>query len=246
MDGRIKFRPKSYFKANAEYVLTIKYSKKTTYLLNLSTISNLEQALIELEEIFFILPDSDYDYVEANNMKKRILNISPKILMSMYRADVKMKLVNGPITDEPELNYLRGVVPRGWEGTGMTWDDVPGAGGYEMPIARIGYSEPGIWNNHDTINLELHELAHTVDNYISGDLSEPISFSEQFISIWESEVEHVLNYYYFIEYPEEYFAETFAMYYLSEDSKAKLKALAPMTYDYIKDLDKFTNIKDFD
>lgn len=243
----IQFKAQNNFKANSDYLLTISFKQNKTYLFNFSTMSKLQQTMLKLEKNFFIMPIyDDYDLDEAQKMKARILSISPKILMSLYSANVKMKLTNGPITDEPELMYLKGTIPRGWEGTGLTWDDVPGAGGYNLPIARIGYSEPSILNNHDTINLELHEIAHTVDNYITGKVEKPISFSNEFIEIWESEVEQVLSYDYFITYPEEYFAETFAMYYLDKDSNNQLKEFAPKTFNYIKDLDRLTGIKDFD
>ncbi len=247
INNEIQFKAQNDFMADSDYLLTINYKQNKTYLFNFSTMSKLQQTMLKLEENFFIMPVyDDYDHDEAQKMKARILFISPKILMSLYSANVKMKLTNGPITDEPELMYLKGTVPRGWEDTGLTWDDVPGAGGYDMPIARIGYSDPSSLNNHDTINLELHEIAHTVDNYITGEVKEPISFSKEFIEIWESEVEQVLSYSYFMTYPEEYFAEAFAMYYLNEDSKQQLKEFAPKTYNYIKDLDRLTGIEDFD
>ena len=128
----------------------------------------------------------------------------------------------------------------------MTWDDVPGAGGYDLPIARIGYSDPKPENNHDTINLELHELAHTVDNYISGSVDDPISFSDEFVEIWREEVYDILPYDYFINYVEEYFAEVFAMYYLNEESKSELKENAIKTYNFIDDLDRFTNLENLE
>lgn len=243
----VDLRSKDGFLPKSNYLLTATYTSGKSYQVILNTLSRREQVLFDIRENFFIMPaEGDYDIDEAEKMKDRILNISPKILLSMYKAGVRMKLANGPITNEPELQYLQGEVPRGWEYTGMTWDDVPGAGGYDLPIARIGYSDPSFENNHDTINLELHELAHTVDNYITGRVEDALSFSDEFIDVWEQEVHSVLPYDYFIDYPEEYFAEAFAMYYLSEDSKNELRTLAPKTYDFIDTLDIYTQIEDFD
>lgn len=188
---------------------------------------------------FFLLPKTDkYDRVEASNMMNRVMNISPKIIKSIYYSGVRMKFCNGRITDEPEYMELRGKVPRGWEGLGKTWDDVPGAGGTTTPIARIGYSQPNTKNGHNSINLELHELAHSIDNYIMGGYTgSQISESVKFTNIWDSEVLNLLPDFYYMDYPEEYFAETFAMYYLNDKTNSNLRIKAPRTHAFIKGLD---------
>ncbi|OLS02617.1 cell wall-binding repeat-containing protein [Tissierella creatinophila] len=189
---------------------------------------------------FFLLPKTGkYESVEAGKMMDRVMNISPKIINSIYNAGVRMKFCNGPITDEPEYRDLKGQVPRGWEGLGKTWDDVPGAGGTITPIARIGYSEPSTKNGHSSINLELHELAHSIDNYTQGSPygGYKISNVSNFNDIWMGEVRNILPDFYYISYREEYFAEAFAMYYLSEETNSNLKKKAPKTHAFIKRLD---------
>nr|WP_300005895.1 cell wall-binding repeat-containing protein [Tissierella sp.] len=188
---------------------------------------------------FFLLPKSEgYDKLEASMMMDRVMNINPKTISNIYSGGVRMKFSKGPITDEPEYASLKGKVPRGWEGLGKTWDDVPGAGGTETPIARIGYSDPGDHTGHNSINLELHELAHSIDNFISGTYSgEQISSSTRFKKIWKEEVRIILPDSYYIDYSEEYFAEVFAMYYLNPASNTKLLKKAPKTYAFIKSLD---------
>src|SRR5699024_7062456 len=84
---------------------------------------------------------------------------------SANSAGVSIILMDMPLTELPEFDYLSGKVPRGWEKTNSTWDEVPGAGGHTT-AARIGYSDPG--NGHSTINLELHEYGHAVDSYAAG------------------------------------------------------------------------------
>ena len=49
-----------------------------------------------------------------------------------------------------------------------TWDDVPGMGGSHTVFVKIGASDKG--NGHGSVNLELHELAHSVDHIVYGDL----------------------------------------------------------------------------
>lgn len=207
--------------------------------LNVETDLNIILKTQKFKNQFFILPKVvSYNTVEANKMIDRIMNISPKIISNIYNAGVRMKLCKGPITSEPEYRDLKGVVPRGWEGLGKTWDDVPGAGGTLVPIARIGYSDPSDRTGHGSANLELHEIAHTIDNYITGTYpGVGLSLSNKFISIWEKEVIGVLPDIYYIDYVEEYFAEAFALYHLNESTKNNLKKKAPQTYAFIKSLD---------
>ncbi|TJZ99688.1 hypothetical protein FA950_30155 [Bacillus thuringiensis] len=161
-------------------------------------------------------------------MIQRINKININILYSLYKNNVRIKLINFPITYLSEYSYLRGQVPRGWEGTGYTWDYVPGIGGNPV-VARIGYSNYG--NMHTSINLELHETAHAIDRYVFQN----ISYSREFLSIHSREYNSFSNssYYY---YPEEYFAEAFAYYYLNPQTNASLKKQAPFTYQFIKNL----------
>ena len=244
----VELKGSEYFKPKEIYHLEIILQSGKKYNLDFHTISQYAQDENDLRDNLFIMPVvEDYDVEEANIMKERILSVSPLILVSLYRSGVRMKFTNGPITDEPELEYLKGVTPRGWEYTGLTWDDVPGAGGYDTPIARIGYSEPLFENNHGSINLELHEFAHSVDNYITGEWNDnSLSSSDEFLDIWESEVEGILSDSYFINYNEEYFAEVFAMYYLDETSRLELVTYAPRTFDYIDNLDRFVEINIID
>ncbi|MFU0824190.1 anthrax toxin lethal factor-related metalloendopeptidase [Clostridium sp.] len=177
-----------------------------------------------------VLPEEHYDKLEAEKMIDRLKRIPYPILEELLESDVKIILSNTNITGVHEYTHLKGVTPRGWENTGKTWDDVPGAGGKPV-VARIGYSNPG--EAHGAVNLELHETAHAIDAYVFDN----ISSSQSYKSIWNKEVYNLFgNDPYFVNYPEEYFAETFAMYYLDEEQNQILKEKAPLTYEFIKNL----------
>ncbi len=92
---------------------------------------------------------------------------------------------------------FKGVVPKGWEGTGKTWDDVPGLGGSTVAL-RIGFSNKG--KGHDAINLELHETAHAIDHIVLNDISK----SAQFKQIFAKEGRSLGNVNYLGVYPEEF------------------------------------------
>jgi|GEM_PF-878156 len=182
------------------------------------------------ERELFVLPKTAYDRTEAMRMQRRILAVAPPVLESLVYAGVRIKLVNGRITDEPEMAAFRGVVPRGWEGTGVTWDDIPGVGGRTV-IVRIGYSDQG--SGHGSRNLELHETSHAIDTFAFGGVSSTRRFRELFAAeapalFAGADYEE--------KYPEEYFAETVCLYYLSEETRAELRGKAPGTYAFLSKL----------
>ncbi|WP_434121312.1 anthrax toxin lethal factor-related metalloendopeptidase [Salinicoccus roseus] len=175
--------------------------------------------------------DGNYDANEAQAMINRLARVDERILAHTNRAGVRIILMDQPLTELPEFEYLSGVTPRGWEGTGRTWDDVPGAGGYTT-AARIGYSNPG--NSHSTINLELHEYGHAVDSYAAGFT---VSESQAFRDIMAQEKDNLFRDHQVPGYfntPGEYFAETFAMYYLGGNAGARLAERAPQTYQFME------------
>lgn len=137
-------------------------------------------------------------------------------------------MFTGSLTDLPSLRHLRGVIPRGYRET--TWDDVPGSGGGRIVYIKIGASEKG--QGHSSVNLELHELGHSVDRIIFGIRRDP-----DFLSLWKREREKLFpGNAYFCQYPEEYFAETFAMYHYSKETRLRIERMAPRTAKYIEKL----------
>lgn len=195
----------------------------------------LKTAIAEKEKILselIVLPDNDtYDKLEAEAMRRRILNIDVELLKAINDGEMKIYLWDKPITTIPSLSYLKGVTPRGWEGTGKTWDDIPGVS-EKITVARIGYSNPGKF--HGSINLELHEVGHSID-FFAGE--KPFSESQTFQIIWKKESMQLFpDSQYTQGYVEEYFAETFAMYYLNKESREYLRELAPETYLFMNQL----------
>jgi hypothetical protein len=176
------------------------------------------------------LPSSSYNQQEAGSMMTRIGLITPDILERLVQNKVKIRLINGKLTDEPEYKDLKGVTPRGWEGTGKTWDDIPGIGGNPV-ILRIGFSENG--HGHGSLNLELHETSHAIDMYVLDNISQ----SEKFMKIFDQEAKRLFpSNGYMDAYAEEFFAESSCMYFYSNPSRNHLKRIAPLTYSFFTDI----------
>ncbi len=179
------------------------------------------------EKQLFVLPQKPFDEQTAKLMIDRILRIEPDVLESLVYEGVRIKLVDGPITDEPEMAALKGVVPRGWESTGKTWSDIPGVGGNPV-IVRIGYSDEGM--GHGSYNLELHETFHAIDDYVFYGASA----SPEFMAAFNEEANNLFSGNQYEElYPEEYFAETGAMLYYSEATRELVRTSLPKTYAWM-------------
>lgn len=167
---------------------------------------------------------------EIQQIKKRISQLPITLLGKLKSRNIEVLLIDEPLTNLPQFSFLKGQIPRGWEGTNKTWDDVPGLGGGHTVVIRVGYSEKG--EGHGSVNLELHETAHSIDSILYQNLSSTNSFQE----IWKKESDNLFSSNPYYQYPEEYFAETFAMYYLNSTTKKELQAKAPLTYTFFQNL----------
>ena len=199
---------------------------QSVYITNLPSVEN--NLLVSK---IIVLPGNQDDWKHASAIIERVSGLPEGLLQSLIAKKIKIKLFTGSLTDQAEAAHLKGIKPRGYNT--KSWDDVPGMGGGKTVLVKIGYSDRGM--DHNSINLELHELGHSVDQIVLDDISK----TNYFQSIWKKEVENLFpNQSYFINYPEEYFAEAFAMFYFDSESRAELSTKAPLTYQYIESIEK--------
>lgn len=190
---------------------------------------NKNTSLQQLNQII-LLPKSLFDEKEAASIINRIGHLPGPLLNSINEKNINLKLFTGKLTDNQTARYLAGQIPRGYHSQ-TTWDEVPGIGGSKVVLVKIGSSEKG--KGHGSVNLELHELSHSIDSLVFQNISK----DKEFQLIWEEERGKLFpGNSYFILHAEEYFAETFAMYYLNKETNDQLKNLAPQTYDFIQSL----------
>ncbi|ASS99442.1 MULTISPECIES: anthrax toxin lethal factor-related metalloendopeptidase [Geobacillus] len=178
-----------------------------------------------------IVPETEFSASEANEMIRTLARIDRTILEQAADHHIYIQLLTGPITDEPTARHLRGKTPRGYMPGSKTWDEVPGIGGSHLVLVRLGHSEKG--KGHGSVNLELHEFAHSLDYIVFDRIHE----THEFQAIWREEAPRLFpGESYFLTYPEEYFAESFAYYYASGKTRQTLRAAAPRTYALIRGL----------
>jgi len=123
-------------------------------------------------------------------------------------------VVNTGITIHPSYAKYKGITPRGWEGTGQTWDNIPGAGGvYGNPKTVLVANKTTVM--HGSKNLILHEHAHTIDAIFTKGYT-PLSSSAKWQSIWtKNGAKGLIPTPYEVSYAQEYWAESFAEYFNS-------------------------------
>ncbi|EDL66002.1 hypothetical protein BSG1_01580 [Bacillus sp. SG-1] len=184
-----------------------------------------------LEEII-LLPEESFNEDEARQIIYRLDHLPTGLLQQVKAEGIMVHLFQDKLTSFPTTQHLKGVTPRGYTNTERTWDEVPGIGGSQLVLVKIGHSEKGA--GHGSVNLELHELAHSIDRYVLNE----IYYKMKFTAIWRQEA-HILfpEEDYFLEYQEEYFAEAFAMYYLNLKTNKKLKEVAPVTHQFFEELE---------
>ena len=194
-------------------------------------IKNNMQLTSELElNHIIVLPKGSFDVNEAGEIIFRIDSLPTSLLKKVRNQGIIVKLFTGKLTDNPTASHLSGKVPRGYE-QNTTWDDIPGVGGGKTVLIKIGSSTIG--NGHGSVNLELHELAHSIDRHVFQELRYEVAF----LRIWNQEKTQLFpDNQYLLTYPEEYLAEAFAYYYIGGSYRNELRVKAPLTYQYIKNI----------
>ncbi|MEK3886103.1 anthrax toxin lethal factor-related metalloendopeptidase [Bacillus sp. FSL K6-3431] len=196
---------------------------------NSNVYKNIELQSIDILKDIVVVPESPFNETEAMMVLKRLDILPISILQNMKKKRIKVILFTGELTDNPSAAHLKGVAPRGYP-SGIVWNDLPGVGGSKLILVKIGHSEQG--KGHGSVNLEYHEIAHTIYHYTQND-----SNKTDFTLAWEQEANILFpGQSYFLNYKEEYFAESFALFFLSDVTRMKLKEFAPVTYGLFSQL----------
>lgn len=212
-------------KANMDGIFLYEFPKQSLLY------DSLDLQSVKFAGELIILPEGEFDQKEAAMIINRVANLSDSLLKKAVDNNIRLKLFKGSLTDNPSVRHLKGVVPRGYTSK-KTWDQVPGIGGAKLVLVKIGSSEKG--NGHSSVNLELHELAHSLDRHVYGEIRN----DDEFLRIWKLESRLLFpGQSYFLNFPEEYFAESFAMYYIGGTHAKLLTEAAPQTYQFIKSLE---------
>lgn len=128
---------------------------------------------------------------------------------------------------------------------GREWDKVPGAGGsiYSYPKNPTRIVVNNLYHRHGSVNLVLHEHAHTLDHLYS---EKDISMSKTWTKLIQDEqnqnVMRGICGYYCLTDVRESFAELFAYYHACEETKQHMEQVLPSIAEFMAGL---TNVKAF-
>lgn len=147
---------------------------------------------------------------DYNAIAERVEQIPAHMLDYTRRQGKEIHVItNRGITVHPDHERLRGVTPRGWEGSGKTWDDIPGGGGSHTYVVANR-----LYEGHGSADMLLHEWGHTLDNTVylrmnRGKSGYGISQSEEWQELFQRKR---WNGSYESNYAEEAFAESVAKF----------------------------------
>lgn len=157
------------------------------------------------------------------------LNLLPTELLDVYRKhDVHIYLTGGTVTNFRQFSSLRGTTPRGWEGTGYTWDSVPGTG-TEDGIFLGDSAKP-----NNAASLSIHEGTHAIDRSIGfSDNSSALK------SLYRDELRRAAqtadpNAVYRRSNIEEFLAVAVEEYYCNTKTRTSLLQRYPAMHGYVK------------
>lgn len=165
------------------------------------------------------------------NQKEKIrhlneLSAMSKEFLDVMRTRISINLTSGSITEFPKYAFLKGVVPRGWEATGKTWDDIPG--GADGSAVFLGDSA----RPNGAASLAIHEATHSVDIALN------IKQTAEFLDAYRREKDRPhpadTNFAYRLNYPEEYLAMAVEGYFCGAKTRADLKMMYPLAHEFVE------------
>lgn len=193
---------------------------------NSHLLSSIKLQSKDLLKHMIILPKDTLNEKEVLEIIETLDQLPHPILEAAYNKNIKIVLFQGRLTDQKEVSHLKGKTPRGYHDS-IVWDDVPGIGGGKKVFVKIGSSDKG--KGHGSVKLEYHELAHSLYNHVFNDKQT----KEVIHILWQQEAPILFpGQRYFIDYQEEYFAECFALFFSSQETREVLKKKVPKTYQF--------------
>lgn len=118
---------------------------------------DFEQAFPELYRILdgAVVLEADVQDITVQTHLKDLSNMPPFLLKKLREVGYKWYIGNKPVTELDSMQKLHGIIPRGWEGTGNSWDDVGGLCDIGDKVIILGRGRGGSV-------LALHETGHAI------------------------------------------------------------------------------------
>jgi hypothetical protein len=147
----------------------------------------------------------------------------------LRQKKLPIKLTGGAMTNFAEWASYKGKTPRGWEGTGYTWDSVPGTGTADGLFLGDSAKPNNAWS------LAIHEGTHAVDRVLQFTVKNSRVKDLYKAELSRPERADDFNSRYRRSNIEEFLAVAVDEYYCSTATRDKLVARYPDMNAYIRD-----------
>ncbi len=214
------------------------------YILILLLVSLSVIAKEESREDFFkrhniILKSESIDEAHLDDFITQVKKFPESLMQEMISRKAKIHLIQGQgVTDDPTWGFSFSTFD------GRSWSDVPGAGGNPRWGKPTRIVVNRLHEGHGSVNLFLHEHGHALDSTYKTDGA---SNSKAWKELLKRE--HIKEYLSSIckkDYclvPREAFAETFARFYESYDTRNELLGKVPEIHKFYENLHNVRNLK---
>ena len=160
------------------------------------------------------------------NYFKHLNRIPSQIRKLLTDNGARIIFFNGPLTDQPEAEHLKGIQARGWP-EGSTYDKIIGVRIYKDVLVGIS----GEFHHSKIYDALLHELGHVYDDIVGNKFyNTPLSHLPSMKTIIYKEP--FKNHYFDDSY--EYIANAFDLYYRSNQTKQRLEKQNPIIFSMLK------------
>lgn len=166
--------------------------------------------------------------VERFRHLNEIARMPNAMIDAILARGIRIELTGGTIVEFPQWADLKGQVPRGWNATAYTWDDVPGT----ATASAVYLGDSAKPNN--AASLAVHEATHAIDRALGGFSTVSVTVS----ALYQAELARPpaladRNSAYRRSHPEEFLAVAVEEYVCSAKTRARLRALYPDVFDYV-------------
>lgn len=189
---------------------------------------------VKILDSFAALPPEERE-AALNEVMDIYSRLPVNLLITLRQRNRGIDLVADNVTNHPAMESYANRRPRGWA-EGRTWSEVPGAGA----TGRHGTIIAGnsLHRGHGSVDLILHEVGHTVDRYFKDrdgtmDFSNTRIFSEV-NSATPFEALYGRSAGYQSSNDEENFAEMFALYFATPETRQHLSEIFPAGHSYFQ------------
>ncbi len=228
---------------NSAMVLAVSPKRSCPEIVASPTSTSLEQFSAELtSNNISVIPGNTVQPANVDKFLQSYRKFPQSLRTEMVGRSARISIMEGEgVKTDPSFNHAQTF-------DGRDWSKVPGSGGevsqhHNIPTRIVINS---LTHNHGSMDLVLHEHAHTLDSLYGG---QGISKSGTWHNLVGADPSHLdfmklLNGDYTAQHPEEAFAESFAYYFSCEATRKHMEEEVPQLAAFFQNLNSVKDLLD--